>query len=585
MSSPMSISGVTIPPTPGISAETPSPTTTLAPNLSISNTHVGGASIRVGQTVTYNLVVANAVGAGPVVPPNIITMSDVLPVGLDQLSASAGPGWLITLISTTSPTILTATYTSSSPTVGGTTLPPITLTGTPNGSTLSDITSSAAVNTPGNSNTGNISSNDTFTVIPANSTPTPTPTLTPIPTPTPTPTPIPAPTFTSTPNLSISNTTSAGTSAQVGQTVTYNLVVRNAANAAAVASPRTMTANAILSIGIDHLVVSAGPDWLVSLTSTTSPMLLSASYIGSASLVGGSSLPTIALTGTLNASAPSTITSTARIHLSGYTANTTAVNVLAVTPATTTPTPVLTPRANPTATVPSHMATAIATASTPGSLAPGLAQTPTPDMTITLSHEMVKRYRSGQRVTYRLHVQDLVSADPLNTPDSIAVTFVLPVGLCNIEAIGPSWHVTSRAGTSPTLIMATYVGIYPVQPGQELPPLLVTGLLTKDAASDLTATAAVGAAGDSNQVNNTASDTLFVEQHNQDNDQYSNNTDSKDKNDKRDDHRSNASGEYNNSNDHDYRNKGNDYSNKNGDDQSTQHPLLPDTGGGAVLSC
>jgi len=56
-------------------------------------------------------------------------------------------------------------------------------------------------------------------------------------------------------------------------------------------------------------------------------------------------------------------------------------------------------------------------------------------------------------------------------------------------------------------------------------------------------------------------------------------------NDKRDNHRSNASGEYNNSNDHDYRNKGNDYSNKNGDDQSTQHPLLPDTGGGAVLSC
>ena len=153
------------------------------------------------------------------------------------------------------------------------------------------------------------------------------------------------------------------------------------------------------------------------------------------------------------------------------------------------------------------------------------------DLAITLAHDEGDHYQSGQKIVYQLNTQNVAGAGPVTAPDSVVVTFVIPVGLRHIQVVGYDWNVITSSDMSPTLITATYFGTYPVLPGQVLPPLSITGQLTTDASPHLTTTAVVGALNDANPANNVVYDTVFVarrkshghDQHHQSNNRYNDN--------------------------------------------------------------
>ncbi|GCE30515.1 hypothetical protein KDA_59990 [Dictyobacter alpinus] len=104
---------------------------------------------QVGDTVTYTLIVTNAETAGPVVAPNQVTVSDIIPLGEKNLQAS-GSGWTFTISSTTSPAVITATFVGPYPVRAGESLPPITITAILTSDAVPAITDTATVATPGN---------------------------------------------------------------------------------------------------------------------------------------------------------------------------------------------------------------------------------------------------------------------------------------------------------------------------------------------------------------------------------------------------------------------------------------------------
>lgn len=173
---------------------------TFPPDLSIVKTHTGGNSFQVGQSVTYHLQVSNSSDAGPVVASNAITVTDPIPAGLQQLTAS-GTNWNITLSSTTSPVTMTATYTGAYPVNLGTALPTINITGILASAAVGNLTNTATVSTPNDSGPLNNSSSNSIVV---NVVPTPTPGITPTPTVGVTPTPTPG--ITPTPTIGVTPT-------------------------------------------------------------------------------------------------------------------------------------------------------------------------------------------------------------------------------------------------------------------------------------------------------------------------------------------------------------------------------------------
>ena len=291
-----------------------------------------------------------------------------------------------------------------------------------------------------------------------------------------------------------------------------------------------ITVTDTIPVGYNNLIVTAGPEWSVTLSSTTSPAVLTAVYVGPFPVLGGVTLPTISVTGTLNAFATPNMTSSASVSTAGYTstaANTSADTIVVI-----------------------------------------VAK---PDLAITLTHDEGNHYQSGQKIVYQLNVQDMATAGPVTVPGTIVVTFVIPVGLRHIQVVGYDWNVISSSDMSPTLTTATYFGPYPVQPGQALPPLFVSGQLTEDASPDLTTTAVVGALNDADPANNIAYDTVFVarrkDQHHE-HDQH---------------HQPNNHDNHTNHNGSDGENGNNGNNGENGNNgsssRSSNAPSLPATGG------
>ncbi len=190
------------------------------PDLALVKTNTGGNTFEVGHTVTYRLQVSNASTTGPVVSSQDITVTDPMPVGLQQVSAT-GTGWSFSINTATSPITVTATYTGAYPVTPQAVLPTFTITGTLTSAAMGNLTNTATVSTPNDSVTSNNSGADSIMV---NAAPTPTPIITPTPTrgitPTPGITPTLTPGLTPTPTFGVTPTPTPGTTPTPGITPT-----------------------------------------------------------------------------------------------------------------------------------------------------------------------------------------------------------------------------------------------------------------------------------------------------------------------------------------------------------------------------
>ncbi|MCL4875585.1 MAG: isopeptide-forming domain-containing fimbrial protein [Anaerolineae bacterium] len=130
-----------------------------APDLIIEKTHTGNFSV--GQNGSFTLIVRN-IGGAPTADD--ITVTDTLPVELDFVSA-VGAGWTCSYNGGTR--TVTCFYDSlgpAAPVLVGGSLPPITLTVSPNTAIGSPFTNTVRTSTPGEVNTGNNADLDTVIV-------------------------------------------------------------------------------------------------------------------------------------------------------------------------------------------------------------------------------------------------------------------------------------------------------------------------------------------------------------------------------------------------------------------------------------
>ncbi|WP_017719172.1 DUF11 domain-containing protein [Kamptonema formosum] len=127
------------------------------PDLTIAKTHTG--NFTAGGQGTYTISVSNAANAGPTT--GTITVTDTLPNGLTFVSGS-GSGW------TCSASGQTVTCTNAGPLAAGASS---TITLTVNATAAGNVTNSASVSTPEETNTGNNSATDSTTVTAPNTPP------------------------------------------------------------------------------------------------------------------------------------------------------------------------------------------------------------------------------------------------------------------------------------------------------------------------------------------------------------------------------------------------------------------------------
>ena len=542
----------TLPPVTG----TPTVPVVPLPDLAVTKTHTGGDSFLVGQGTTYTLTVSNTTGAsiGPVPQGNSIIVTDVIPVGMDNITVTTDPAaWTFNVSSTRSPTIISATYIGAYPILPGTILPPIFVTGTFLHEAVPSLTNMVAVDTPADANPmNNVIAN---TVMVSEPVPTATPTFTPVPVPT------------AAPDLQINKTHSGDIFFLQGQTVNYNLAVNNlptgaSGNPTGAVFSGPVTITDAIPLGLTN-ITATGSAWNISLSATTSPALLTATYTGNYPLLPGSAIAPINISATLTADSLPAFTNTAFVSTpgdSGQPGETSSDTIFVSTPAQLTPT-----------------TTVVATLISTPTLIPGATATVStllpPDVSISKTNSGGNQFQVGQTVTYTLSVQDMAQAGAVSQPNSILVTDVIPVGLDNVSILGQGWNITQTATVSPLLITATYSGSYPVAAGTFLPPLTVIGTVTSDAASSLTNTAIVGVPGDSNPNNNVAIDTIVVTQQNNNNHSNNGNNGSNNGNGSGNNLNGNFNNDHGNNN-----NSNNDHGNNNNGHYSSGYPGLPATG-------
>ena len=303
--------------TPGTGTPGTGTPTTLPPSLSITKVNLGGDNFVVGQTITYQLVVTDNATSGPVVAPNPITVTDIAPVGLVGMSANSVSAWTLSLSTTTSPAVMTATYNGAYPVMPGTVMPPITITGIFAASAVPSFTNTAAVTSPGDPSisNGDIATDTVFVAPRDHDTLGPHGTTTPvIGTTTPvigTTTPV-----TGSPDLSIVKTNLHGDNFNVGDQVTYVLVVSDLPGASSVVSPNPITVSDAIPVGESNLQAD-GQGWSFTYSNQSGPAIITATYTGSYPVAAGTTLPSITITATLTSDAIPSVTDTATVDTLG----------------------------------------------------------------------------------------------------------------------------------------------------------------------------------------------------------------------------------------------------------------------------
>jgi uncharacterized repeat protein (TIGR01451 family) len=125
--------------------------------------NLSGDHFKVGDKVTYVIVVSNLSSGDPVVAPNTISVSDVLPLGLTDIKVDVDNSqWSYTSGDTNGPALLTVNYVGSYPVAAGQTLAPITITGKLTNDAVPYVTNTATVDTAGNSTVNNSATDTVF---------------------------------------------------------------------------------------------------------------------------------------------------------------------------------------------------------------------------------------------------------------------------------------------------------------------------------------------------------------------------------------------------------------------------------------
>lgn len=130
-------------------------------DLFISESHLGGDHFRVGDDVTFIIIVGNHSHAGPIT--STITVSDAVPTGIGNLQAS-GDDWDLAMSDTKSSTVITAKYRGNDSVDGGEILPAIKISGKLTEDAIPHLTSIARVHTECDCDTSNHKATDTIFV-------------------------------------------------------------------------------------------------------------------------------------------------------------------------------------------------------------------------------------------------------------------------------------------------------------------------------------------------------------------------------------------------------------------------------------
>ncbi len=243
-------------------------TVVAQPDLTVTDPVPTGTTFEVGKPVTYTITGSSLSSAGPVLAGNTITLTDTIPAGLTGITATDSSGnWDLHLSSTSGASILTATYIGSSPVLAGTTLPPITITGTLTSAAVANLANNAAISTPNESDTTNNTASNTIPVVVQ-------------------------------PDLTLTKTVPTGTTFQVGKPVTYTFTAHNASSVGPILTGDSIIITDPIPVGLTGLTASANSDWGLSLGATTSPTTLTATYTGTYPVASGATLSSITLTGT-----------------------------------------------------------------------------------------------------------------------------------------------------------------------------------------------------------------------------------------------------------------------------------------------
>jgi uncharacterized repeat protein (TIGR01451 family) len=259
-----------------------------------------------GQTIVYTLAITNDSAAGPVLSSDSITVTDPIPAGLTNITASATPStdWIISPVGPTSPTTLTATYNGSYPVAAGATLSPITITGTLTSDAIPQVTNTAVVVTPNDSNTDNNSGTNTFNVVPV-------------------------------PDLTVTDPVPTGTTFEVGKLIMYTLTGSDLSTAGPVLGNDPITITDTIPAGLTGITTTASiSDWSINLSDTSGPATLTATYIGAYPVNPGMIMPPITITGTLTPAAIPNLANTVTISTPKDTnaTNNTDANTIPIVP-------------------------------------------------------------------------------------------------------------------------------------------------------------------------------------------------------------------------------------------------------------
>ncbi len=528
--SPVSTATVATPQDTNSSNDIGSDTLTIcAPNMAMSTTHLDTGASQVGQSVTYTLSVSDGMAGGPVIAGQPITVTDTVPLSINQVTPS-GTGWQFTTNPTLTATMITATYTGDYPILTGDSLPDITLSGVLTGAAVPTVTNSATVSTPLDSDPSDNISSDTLNVAPA-------------------------------PDLAAGLQHAGNTCIPAKQDVIWTLSVNNGQNAGPVFNgPITLTDT--LPAGISNIRINSS-DWSIKRNGA----VMTAIYAGSYPIDPGGSLASIIMKGTIIAVGGATLLNTATVSAPGDSNagnDTTSDSVAVCSPPVVaadlsihlthaktvcinigdpiTYTVVVTNgRAGSvvagqpitvTVTLPDGLSNIAATGGTTWQLTangsmitanysgsypvkPGATLSP---ITINATMQMpvssspigsatvrtlrdsnlanntakdvlticppklvVSKIRHvggplhvGQTVTYTISVSNKPAAGPVVAGQSIKVIYRIAHSLKQIKATGVNWQFTITS----SMVVATYGGQYPVIAGVHLPDITISGVMT-----------------------------------------------------------------------------------------------------------
>jgi hypothetical protein len=268
--------------------------------------------------------------------------------------------------------------------------------------------------------------------------------------------------------------TTASSWHRIGSTVTYAAVVATSAASLALTESTPINVSVLLPIGLIDVTVDGGSTWAINSTATTSPSIITASYIDTYPIAPGSTLPPVTITGIVGTSDSATYSATASLFIPG---NDNSADDSSIC----------------TFTVSSPM-------SLPGTIDAAIS--------ITSPHTS---YAIGETAWYTVEVATTDASSICSADTPLNITILFPLGLTDIiAASNSSWSINISAETSPSIITASYIGPYPILPGTMLPPVTIVGIVDATANATYVSTANLTVPGDLDSANNFSIDTFTV---------------------------------------------------------------------------